>query len=282
MREAVISQEFGGIPEPVAKVRDLQIAGPATSIPIRIYTPRGSGPFPILVYFHGGGWVLGDPTTHENVSQPLTNSTGCVTVSVDYRLAPEHPFPAAVEDAYAATEWVAANAASIDGDVDRIAVGGNSAGGNLSAAVCLMAREKHGPSLTYQLLLYPALNLSSFDTDSYRDYAEGYGLTKAMMEWCVGHYLPDKQDRRNPSASPLLAEDMTDLPPALVLTAEFDPLRDDGEAYANRLKEAGVSVKYSCYDGLVHGFLSVGGAIPRAKEAIDEAASELRAIFGSQ
>ncbi len=283
MRQVCVDlvNQFGGIPELVADIRDLQIDGPAGAIPIRVFTPEGSGPFPVLIYFHGGGWVMGDPSTHENITQPLTNRTGCVTVSVDYRLAPEHIFPAAVEDAYATTRWVVENSDSINGDGNRIAVGGDSAGGNLAAAVCLKARNERGPSLAYQLLLYPALDLSSFGTDSYRECGEGYGLPLEMMEWCRGHYLPAEPDRLNPYASPLVAEDLTNLPPALILTAEFDPLRDEGAEYANRLKDAGIAVKYSCYDGMVHGFLSVGGAITRAKDAIDEAASELRAIFKS-
>ncbi len=265
--------------EAVANIENLEIPGPVVDIPIRIYTPEGSGPFPILVYFHGGGWVQGDLDTHENVCRALANGAACVVVSVDYRLAPEHKFPAAIEDAYAATGWVAENAARLRGDATRIAVGGDSAGGNLAAVVSLMARDQGGPALVYQLLIYPATDVSTLDTASYRDYGEGYVLLKADIVWFLDHYLADEQDRHNPLVSPLLAQDLSGLPPALIVAAEFDVLRDEGKAYAQRLEQAGVPVTYTLYDGMVHAFLSVTGMLDQAKQGLAETAAALHAAF---
>ncbi len=268
-----------GTPQAVANVEDLNILSPAGQIPVRIYTPQGNNPFPILIYFHGGGWVLGNLDIYESACRSLANGASCVVVSVDYRLAPEHKFPVGVEDAYAATQWVADNTNRIKGDSTRIAVGGDSAGGNLAAVVSLMARDRGGPNLAYQLLVYPVTDLSSLDTASYRDYAEGYGLMRTEMEWFGDHYLSQGEDGKNPYVSPLLAQDLSGLPPALVITAEFDVLRDEGEAYANRLKEAGVSVKCTRYNGMIHGFMTMDGVLDRARGAIDEASAELRAAF---
>jgi len=266
-------------PEAVANVENLTIPGPGGKIPLRIYTPRGDGPFPILVFFHGGGWVVCDLDTHDNLCRSLTNSAHCVVVSVDYRLAPEHKFSAAVEDAYAATKWVANNASRINGDPARIAVGGDSAGGNLATVVAIMARDQKGPGLIYQLLIYPPTDISSANTDSHRDYAEGYFLTKGDGEWICHHYLNCEEDRLNPLASPFLAPDLSGLPPALVITAEFDTLRDDGESYAKRLKKAGVPVKCTRYKGMIHGFMSMDGLLSQARTAIEEASAALREAF---
>lgn len=266
-------------PQEVAQVEDLSVPGPAGPIPARIYTPQGAGPFPILVYFHGGGWVICDLDTHDNLCRSLVNGASCVVVSVDYRLAPEHKFPAAVDDAYAATQWVADSANRINGDSARIAVGVDSAGGNLAAVVSLMARDRNGPRLVYQLLIYPATNLSSLDTDSHRDFGDGYLLTKVDVEYFRDHYLGCEEDRWNWTASPLLAPDLSGLPPALVITGEFDVLRDEGEAYANRLKEAGVPTKCTRYAGMVHGFISMDGLLDRARDAIDEATAALHEAF---
>ena len=271
--------KLGGPPESVADVRNLDIPGPAGQIPIRIYTPKGAGPFPVLVFFHGGGFVICNLDTHDSICRSLANGASCIVVSVDYRLAPEHKFPAAVDDAYAATQWVELNADRINGDPDRIAVGGDSAGGNLSAVVSLMARDKGGPSLIYQLLLYPVTDLSSFDTDSHRQHGEGYILTKDGMEYYRDHYVEHEEELQNPYVSPLLARELTGLPPALVITAQFDVLTDEAEAYANRLKEAGVQVKYICFDGMIHAFFSLPAVIDRAKDAIDEATAALRSAF---
>jgi len=269
---------LSGTPEAVAKVEDRTIAGPAGALPVRLYTPAGSGPFPVLVFFHGGGWVIGDLSTQDGACRALTNAVGCVVVSVDYRLAPEHKFPAAPEDTYAATKWVAQNAATINTDPARIALGGDSAGGNLTAVTAQMARDRGGPQLVFQLLIYPVID-GACDTASYSDNADGYLLTKDMMQWFWNHYVRSNVDRQNPMASPLRARSLRGLPPALVLTAEFDPLRDEGEAYAARLKEAGVPVTLSRYNGMIHGFFGMASVIDQAKMAIAEAASALRMAF---
>lgn len=272
-------RDLHGPPEPVARATDHTIAGPASTIPVRIYTPVGEGgPFPVLVYFHGGGWVLGSADVLDVPCRALTNRAGCVLVSVDYRLAPEHPFPAAVDDATAATRWVAGNASAINGDPARIAVGGDSAGGNLAAVVARLLRDRQEHPLVYQLLVYPVTNYD-FSTASYQENAAGYGLTKNGMKWFWDHYLQADADGRHPHASPLLALDLQGLPPALVITAEYDPLRDEGESYAACLREAGVAVQATRYDGMIHGFFTLGGALDQGKEAIDEAAQALRAAF---
>jgi acetyl esterase len=227
-------------PEPVARVEERTIPGPAGAIPVRIYTPEGTGPFPVLVFFHGGGWVICTLDTHDGLCRALANGAGCVVVSVDYRLAPEHTFPAAPEDCFAATQWVAAHAGELQGDRARLAVGGDSAGGNLTAVVAQMARERGGPALAFQLLIYPAVDLRpDAGYASMQENALGYFLDKPSMDWFAGHYLRGEADRTHVLASPMLAADLRGLPPALVTTAEFDPLRDEGEAYARRLVEAG-------------------------------------------
>ncbi|HVO27892.1 MAG TPA: alpha/beta hydrolase [Candidatus Margulisiibacteriota bacterium] len=280
----VAAQALGslfGPPAAVATVENRTIPGPAGTLPVRIYTPAGSGPFPALVFFHGGGWVIGDLETVDGTCRALANGAGCVVVSVDYRLAPEHKFPAAPEDTYAATKWVAANAASINADPARIAVGGDSAGGNLTAVTAQMARDRGGPRLVFQLLVYPVID-GACDTISYRDNGDGYLLTKDMMQWFWNHYVGEAGDRFNPMASPLRAHSLKGLPPALVQTAEFDPLRDEGEVYAARLSEAGVAVQLTRYNGMIHGFFGMASVIDRAKTAIDEAAAALRAAFATR
>ena len=269
---------LAGIPEAVASVEERHIPGPAGDIPIRIYTPQGQGPFPALIYYHGGGWVIGNLDVVDVPCRQLANRTGCVVISVDYRLAPEHPFPAPAEDAYAAVEWVAANGDEIDVDSSKIAVSGDSAGGNLAAVVCLMAKDKGGPKISYQILFYPVTE-HSYETKSYQENADGYFLTKDSMVWFWNHYLQQEEDGKNPYASPLLAEDVSGLPPALVVTAEYDPLRDEGEAYAKKLLDAGVGVTLKRYEGLIHGFIWMTGALPQGIEAIELAAEELKAVF---
>ncbi len=265
-------------PEEVGRVENLTIPGPESPIPIRIYTPKGEGPFACLVYFHGGGWVLCDLDTHDAVCRAIARRSCAVVVAVDYRLAPEHRFPAAVEDSYAATQWVAANTGRLGIDPGRIAVGGDSAGGNLSAVMCLKARDESGPAIALQVLVYPVTNLSSFDTASYTEFAEGYYLSRAEMEWFRGHYLERVEDGLNPHASPLLAPDLHGLPPALVITAECDTLRDEGEAYAKRLAEAGAEVTCVRYAGMIHPFFSLGGVLSQGRRAIEQVASALRAL----
>jgi acetyl esterase len=268
---------MGGQPAQVARVEDRKIPGPAGEIALRIYAPSGSGPFPVLVFFHGGGWVIGDLNSHDIPCRALTNGSGCVTVAVDYRLAPEHKFPAAAEDCYAATKWVAENAASIGGDARRIAIGGDSAGGNLSAAVALMARDRGQPSIAFQLLIYPATD-GALNTYSHKTFTN-YFLTDELCAYFWKQYIRSDADRSNPYAAPFYAKDLKGLPPALVITAEFDPLRDEGEAYAEKMRAAGVPVKISRYDGMIHGFFSMGAVLDQGNKAIAEAAEALKVAF---
>ena len=247
------AEMFANVPPgpPVARVEDTCIPGPAHNIPIRVYTPKGEGLFPVLVFFHGGGWVVGDLDAMDADCRAIVDGAGCIVVSVDYRLAPEHKFPVPVEDAYQATLWVSQNGARLGGNGAPVAVGGMSAGGNLAAVVALMARDRGGPPLTCQVLTVPATNYN-FDTESYCENGEDYVLTKGEMVWFWEHYLDASDDGAHPYASPLRAPDLSQLPPALIQTAQYDPLRDDGRAYADRLSAAGVPVTYRNYEGMIH------------------------------
>jgi acetyl esterase len=265
----------------VAKVEDRLIPGPGVDIPVRIYTPTGSGPFPVLVWFHGGGWVVGDLETTDPTARHLTVGANCVVISVDYRLAPETKFPGAVDDAYAATVWAAQQAPRLNGDSGRIAVGGDSAGGNLAAAVALMARDRGGLSLAFQLLVYP-VTARDFGTVSYRQNAEGYGLNLDGMRWYWDLYLQSPADASNPYAAPLVAQNLKGLPPALVITAEYDPLCDEGEAYAKRLQDAGVATTCRRYDGMIHGFFGMTAVVDKGKQAMAEACAALQQAFGAK
>ena len=257
-------------PEAVAlpRVEELSIPGPGGAIPARLYAPGKDAKLPALVYFHGGGWVIGSLDTHDDLCRRLARASGCMVVSVDYRLAPEHKFPAAVDDALAATRWVAANAARIGADPARLAVGGDSAGGNLAAAVCLLARDQGGPALRYQLLIYP-VTTRDFTLPSYKAFGEGFVLTAKGMEWFWNHYLRAPNDALDFRASPLLAKSLRGLPPALVATAEYDVLRDEGEQYAARLKQDGVPVRPVRYAGMIHIFATMS-VVPRCVEIMDE------------
>jgi acetyl esterase len=267
---------LGGEPEALGRVEDISIPGPAGAIPARVYASGPGGLLPGLVYFHGGGFVFGNLDTHDAVCRSLAKESGAAVISVDYRLAPEHKFPAAVEDAHAATLWIAANAASLGIDCQSIAVGGDSAGGNLATVVAIRCRDAGGPPLSAQVLIYPCTDLSSFETDSHRQFGEAYFLTRAAMEWFTGHYLPSPNFVRHPEASPMLAADLGGLPPALVITAEFDPLRDEGEDYARKMERAGVRVTVSRYPGMIHAFVSMRGVLAGGRRAISEAAEFLR------
>lgn len=277
-RAAMLAQTaLLGSSEPVAKIEDRTINCGDQTLPIRIYSPEGQGPFVGLVYFHGGGWVIGSIATHDGLCRSIANAAGCVVVSVDYRLAPEHPFPAATEDAYAATQWVVANAEALQIDRFRMAVGGDSAGGNLAAVTALMARDRGGPRLALQVLLYP---IADFDlnTSSYRDFAEGHLLTRDAMAWFFKHYVPADVRADHPYLSPLRAGSHQGLPSALVISAECDPLCDEGNAYARRLEAAGVPVKSSCYPGMIHGFIRRHKLLPAGRQALGEIAAALRDI----
>lgn len=269
---------LGGPGEEVADITDRTIPGPGGDIPVRIYTPAGSGSKPCLVYFHGGGWVIGDISTTDSVCRVMANQTGAVVVSVDYRLAPEHKFPAPLDDCEAAVRWVAANASAIGVDASRVAVGGDSAGGNLSAAVALKLRDTSGPKLCFQLLIYPVTD-HRLDSGSYKANGEGHLLTTDMMRWFWDHYVSSPADSDNPYVSPLRAKDLSGLPPALVITAEYDPLRDEGEAYASAMQAAGVAVTTKRYDGLIHGFFPMLAAYPTAADAARLASDALIAAF---
>ena len=267
-------------PEDVADIRSLEAPGPAGRVPMRLY--RASGPaadakLPVLIYFHGGGWVIGDLDTHDTICRALANAAGCVVVSVDYRLAPEHPFPAGVEDSIAATRWVAVHAGELGIDSTRIAVGGDSAGGNLAAVIALAARES-GPRLGFQMLIYPAVDFAE-PRDSHRRFAEGYGLTAAGMRWFGNQYLPATDAAQDWRASPIRAASLAGLPPAWVLTAGFDPLCDEGEEYAAALKAAGVPVTLRQFPGQIHGFFGMGKIIAEARIAINEAAAAMSAAM---
>jgi len=266
---------------PVQEVKAVEehhvpVAGGA--IGVRLYRPSDTRPLPALVFYHGGGWVIGDLYTHDGICRAIANAAGCVVASVDYRLAPERKYPAAFEDSYAALTWLAGHAPTLGVDSARLAVGGDSAGGNLAAAVALAVRDRRGPRLVLQLLIYPA-TAHSFDTVSYRENGEGYMLTREGMKWFWNHYLARPEDGRQPYASPLLAKDLGGLATALVITAEYDPLRDEGEAYAKRLAEAGVPVTNTRYPGLVHGFIRMINVLDPAKRALDEVAAALRKAF---
>jgi acetyl esterase len=264
---------------PLAQVRDLTLPGPGGAIKARLYRPTSDGSLPGLVFFHGGGWVIGDLDSHDDLCRDLAAQAGCAVLAVDYRLAPEHRFPAAADDAIAATHWVAANAAQLGIDPQRLAVGGDSAGGNLAAVAALAARDAGRP-LAAQLLIYPVTDMSRFEGESYATCGEGYGLTAGAMAWFRDHYLTDAAAARDWRVSPLLASDLSRLPTALVVTAEFDVLRSEGEAYAKRLAEAGVPTRLARYDGMIHGFASMAGVLDVGRKVRADMAQWLKGTLG--
>jgi acetyl esterase len=267
--------------EEVSCVENFRIPGPCCEIRLRVYSPSGNKPFPALLYFHGGGWVFNNLDTHDHVCRSLCRGAGCVVISVDYRLAPENKFPAAVVDCYEATRWVSENSEAIKVDPSRIAVGGDSAGANLATAVCLTARDIGKPMISFQLLVCPVTDLSSFDRDSCKRYADGYFLTLSQMKWFKELYVEKPDDVYDPRVSPLLARDLSGLPPSLIITAEFDLLRDEGEKYAQRLQSHGVPAQCSRYNGMIHDFFLLLGLVDRARDAMNEACNALRdALFG--
>lgn len=274
-----------GEPEPVGRTVGVEAAGPNGPIPMRVYEPRDEvgEPRPTLVFFHGGGWVIGDVETHDLASRALANAADCLVVSVDYRRAPEAPFPAPLEDCYAATAWLADDP-HLDGDLridpERIAIGGDSAGGTLATGVALLARDRGGPDLVHQLLAYPVTDYA-FDTESYTENASGYFITRGDMERFWRAYLETDLDGEHPYASPLRAPDLANLPPATVLTCGFDPLRDEGRSYADCLEDADVAVNRLEYADMIHGFLTMlaDPEWERAREAIDDLADDLRSAY---
>jgi acetyl esterase len=284
MRGAAATQmaelfRMGLVSTPVAAVEDRFIHGLNGDLPVRVYTPEGRGPFPLVVFFHGGGWVLGDLDTHDPFCRALCAGADCVVVSVGYRLAPEHRFPAAVDDALAATRWVAEHAGEVGGDPARIAVAGDSAGGNLSAVTALRLRDEGGPVLRGQLLIYPALDYHTRLTPSYIENAEGYGLTREAARWFWEQYLADESQAANPHVAPLLAPDLSGLAPALVITAEYDVLRDEGERYVERLRASGSEAREARYDGVHHRFAEMIGILDQAEQAREEMCAWLRDVL---
>ncbi|MBE0615867.1 MAG: alpha/beta hydrolase [Burkholderiales bacterium] len=267
------------VPE-VDAVRELAADGPAGPIALRMYRGQGTAagaPLPVLVYFHGGGWTIGDLDTHDIVCRALANNARCAVVSVDYRMGPEHKFPAAVDDCLAATRWVAAQAASLGIDGARIAVAGDSAGGNLAAVVAIMLRDAGGPALVFQALVYPATD-QRLDSATHASFAEGYLLTRKNMLWFRDNYLSPR-DYDDWRASPIRAPDLARLPPAHIITAGYDPLLDEGRAYSDRLLAAGVPVLYECFEGMAHGFLTMGGVVAAANHALYRLGQSLRLAF---
>lgn len=265
-------------PPPVASVSELAAEGPHGAIPLRLYRPLGTMAdqvLPALVYYHGGGWVIGDLDTHDTLCRELANHSGCAVVSVDYRLAPEHRFPAAVDDSIAAARWVHRQAAALRIDPQRIAVGGDSAGGNLAAVVALAARDAGDLPLAWQLLIYPATDQHR-SAPSHTTNGEGYLLTRDTMAYFTGHYIPDAAQYADWRASPLLHPDLSRLPPALVLTAGYDPLRDEGLAYAQKLSEAGNRATHLSFERQIHGFILMGKVLDEANTAVRLCAAALR------
>jgi acetyl esterase len=285
-RTQMAAREIPGLRIPqVGSVVNRDMQGPGGSLPLRIYTPPGDtnidGPFPLMVFFHGSGFVVCDLDTHDGMCRNLCAGANCVVVSVDYRLAPEHKFPAAPDDCLAATRWVAQNTSTLRGDVNRIMVAGDSAGGNLAAVTALRVRDEGGPHLIGQMLIYPVTDYYQPGTPSMTENAEGYGLTRDGMIWFWNHYVRSAGDGVHPHASPLRAATLAGLPRALVATAQYDPLRDEAEYYADALREVGVEVEMKRWDGMNHGFFFFPGIVDTATQAMDEACAWARRVFGN-
>nr|AEM45110.1 hypothetical protein [uncultured organism] len=276
-RVAAASPEMialGGERIEVGSVKDIDIPVEGTEIGARVYTPEAAGPHPVVVFFHGGGWVICSLDSHDNVARAICRDADAIVVSVDYRMAPEHRFPVAVHDSFAATRWIAANAASFGGDPSRLAVCGDSAGGNLSAVVSQMARDAGGPPITFAALIYPAVDMTA-EGGSLTENASGYFLEHETMNWFMNHYLSDA-DRANPLASPLLHPDLSNLPPCFIATCEYDPLRDEGEAYGAALRNNGVAAEVKRYDGLIHAAVNMTGVLDGGRQLVADVADRLR------
>ena len=264
-------------PEPVGKVEDTTVPGPGGDIPVRVYTPKGDGPFPVIVYYHGGGWVIATIDTYDATPRALVNLTNAVVISVEYRKAPEHKFPAAHEDAYAALQYVAQNADKYDGDPKRVAVVGESAGGNMASAVCLLAKQRNGALPIYEVLVYPVAS-GTLNWPSVQENANAKPLNKPMLQWFFKYTLNSPDDAKNPLLD-LVNADVSGLPPATVVTAQIDPLRSEGQAYAKHLKDAGIYVRYMNYDGVTHEFFGMSAVVDKAKAAQQFVADGLKTAF---
>ncbi len=267
-------------PEPVGKVEDRMIAGAAGQIPARIYTPGGAGPFPVIFYIHGGGWVIATIDTYDSSARALANAARAVVVSIEYRKGPEHKFPAAHDDAFAAYQWTLANAAALNGDPKRIAVVGESAGGNMAANVSIMARDRKAQMPVYQVLVYPVAN-NDLNSASMKENAQAKPLYPAMLPWFLGHYLNNEAESGDPRIA-LVKADLQGLPPTTLITAELDPLRSEGQMLAEKLKAAGVQVDYRNYDGVAHEFFGMGAVVDKAKQAVAQAAAGCQRGFRSK
>ena len=275
----------GGAPEPVADVRDLEIPGPAGPVPLRVYRPTDGASLPVVVFFHGGGWTIGSIDDYDPLARQIANVSGAIVASVGYRLAPEHPYPAPLDDCWAATTWVAEHATDIGGDPARLALMGDSAGGNIAAVVAQRCAREGGPQPALQVLVYPVVDCD-LDTGSYRENGSGYLLDLEQMRWFLDCYGRGGTALDDAGISPLRAPDLHDgtlrgLAPALVITAEYDPLRDEGEAYAAALRAAGTEVAHTRYDGMIHAFFGLGAILEDGRAAILEAGAALRAAFGT-
>ncbi len=266
-------------PIPFSNIKTITITENSKKIPVRIYTPKDGSNLPIIIYSHGGFWIAGNLDTHDNVCRKLSQNTKAIVISVDYRLAPENPFPAALDDVYNVLQWTYANAGSINGDKKHIALAGDSAGGNLSTAVSLIARDKNGPQITCQVLIYPSTNISELNSNSWSYFANNFNLSIKDMEKYISLYVPKKEGRKSPYASPLLAKDVKKLPDTLVITSEIDPLRDEGEAYAKKLKESGIQVNITRYNGVSHGFIQMDKITNKADEALNQISLYLQKEF---
>lgn len=278
-REAFTEHMTGdGQPPAVGNVRTIAIESEQGPLRIRIYSPDGCGPHPILVYFHGGGWVLGNLETHDSLCRAMARRAQSIVIAVDYRKAPEHTFPAPIDDAYRAIEWATANAQYIDGDPERIAVGGDSVGGTVATSVARLTRERNGPGLLHQLLLHPVTD-STVDTASYEEYGSGFIGSRAGMDQYWRYFVRGEFDYANPYAAPLRAPDLGELPPASLFTCEFDPLRDEGIAYAERLRDADVLTKHTHETDVFHGYFASVDFMDRAANGVDRVAEHLRGIL---
>src|SRR5579859_4270051 len=273
--QSLRAASLAGELEQVAHIEDGSLPGPGGQISFRLYSPAPDRTLPVLLYMHGGGWVVGDLDTHDSVCRALARRAECVVLALDYRLAPENPFPAAVEDAWAGLSWLRDHATDVGADGGRIAVGGDSSGGNLSAVLAQRSRDRGGPRLSAQVLIYPVTDCD-FDTRSYREAATGYGLTRDSMLWYWNQYLPDEAKRVSPDASPLRATDLSGLPPALIITCKLDPLASEGAAYAEALRSAGVRVEHIHEPDMIHGYIRMAGVVSRARKSWDEIAKFLR------
>ncbi len=265
---------LGGDPIEVGSIEDIMIPVGGADIGARVYTPEGAGPHPVVMFFHGGGWVICSLDSHDNVARAICRDATAVVVSVDYRMAPEFRFPTAAHDCFAATRWMAANAESLNGDGSRLAVCGDSAGGNLSAVVSQMARDAGGPAVTFAALIYPAVDMTALG-GSLDENAKGFFLERDGMEWFMNHYL-SPEERADPLASPLLHPNLSDLPPCFITTCEFDPLRDEGEAYGAALRARGVHAENKRYEGLIHGAVNMAGVLDGGRQMVADVADRLR------